>query len=240
MQEPAGRKRDIHVERGGKPSRSARWARSASDEAAYHAINRFAASAARHLYLRFALSHLMQSGAGIFDAETYISTQPAQALEEARVPDSHEDQERSRRALPPAGQGTQARIREAGFPRLISRNRKRRPSLSLSLTLCAGLWAGLRSGLRSDERRSQAQWKGARGESASQLPARGAPAETFRLRSRIQTREAPLFPAPDRVLSAPGRSSGKRRFGKCSSGKTRAHWVHRGQGAGRRGRAQPD
>src|SRR5208337_1455559 len=119
MQEPAGRKRDIHVERGGKPSRSARWARSASDEAAYHAINRFAASAARHLYLRFALSHLMQSGAGIFDAETYISTQPAQALEEARVPDSHEDEKRGRSAVAPPGQGTQARLGETGFPRVV-------------------------------------------------------------------------------------------------------------------------
>jgi hypothetical protein len=61
----------------------------------------------------------MQSGAGIFDAETYISTQPAQALEEARVPDSHEDQERGRSAVAPPGQGTQARLGETGFPRVV-------------------------------------------------------------------------------------------------------------------------
>src|ERR1017187_2595368 len=41
----------------------------------------------RHLYLPFASSKLMQSGAKIFDAETYISTQPAQArLGEAGFP----------------------------------------------------------------------------------------------------------------------------------------------------------
>src|SRR5450755_1699865 len=34
----------------------------------------FAASGARHLYLRFALGQPIQSGAAIFDAETYIST----------------------------------------------------------------------------------------------------------------------------------------------------------------------
>jgi ribonuclease P protein component len=62
---------------------------------------------------------LIQSGAGIFDAETYISTEPAQALEEARVPDSHEDQERGRSAVAPPGQGTQARLGETGFPRVV-------------------------------------------------------------------------------------------------------------------------
>ncbi len=80
----------------------------------------FAASGARRLYLRFALRQLIQSGAGIFDAETYISTQQTQALEEARVPDSYEDQERSCRVIASPGQGAQARCREAGFPRLVS------------------------------------------------------------------------------------------------------------------------
>ena len=79
----------------------------------------FAAFGARHLYLRFAFRLVVQSGARIFDAETYISTQQAQALEEARVPDSHEDQERSRSAVAPPGQGAQARISGAGFPRLV-------------------------------------------------------------------------------------------------------------------------
>src|SRR5271157_2336524 len=58
-------------------------------------------------------------GAGIFDAETYISTQPAQALEEARVPDPHEDEERGRSAVAPPGQGAQARLGETGFPRVV-------------------------------------------------------------------------------------------------------------------------
>jgi hypothetical protein len=79
----------------------------------------FAGESQRHLYLRFASSHLIRSGAGIFDAETYISAQQAQALEEARVPDSHEDEERSCGAVAPAGQGTQASVSEAGFPRLV-------------------------------------------------------------------------------------------------------------------------
>src|SRR5580692_8968737 len=65
------------------------------------------------------LSHLIQSGAGIFDAETYISTQQAQALEEARVPDSYEDEERGCRAVAPPGQRAQACFSGAGFPRLV-------------------------------------------------------------------------------------------------------------------------
>jgi hypothetical protein len=60
---------------------------------------------------------------GIFDAETYISTQQAQALEEARVPDSYEDQERSRCAVAPPGQGAQACFSGTGFPRLGSPQR---------------------------------------------------------------------------------------------------------------------
>jgi ribonuclease P protein component len=73
----------------------------------------------RHLYLPFASRKLIHSGAGIFNAETHISTQPAQALEEARVPDSHEDQERGRSAVAPPGEGTQARLGETGFPRVV-------------------------------------------------------------------------------------------------------------------------
>ena len=81
---------------------------------------RFAASGACHLYLLFALGQPIQSGAGIFDAETYISTQQAQALKEARVPDPHEDEKRGCRAVAPPGQRAQARFRGAGFPRLGS------------------------------------------------------------------------------------------------------------------------
>ena len=79
----------------------------------------FAAFAARHLYFSFASRQLIQSGAGIFHAQTYISTQPAQALEKARVPDSDEDEERSQGAVAAPGQGTQARLGEAGFPRVV-------------------------------------------------------------------------------------------------------------------------
>lgn len=64
-------------------------------------------------------SNRYSKGAGIFDAETYISTQPAQAFEEARFPDSHEDEERGRSAVAPPGQGTQARLGETGFPRIV-------------------------------------------------------------------------------------------------------------------------
>jgi len=46
-----------------------------------------------------------------FHAETYISTQPAQTLEKARVPHPNEDQERGQGAVAPPGQGTQARLR---------------------------------------------------------------------------------------------------------------------------------
>src|ERR1039457_6777850 len=74
---------------------------------------------ARHLYLLLVLSQRIQSGAGIFDAETYISTQPAQALEEAGVPDSHEDEERGPSAIAPASQRAQTRISETGFPRVV-------------------------------------------------------------------------------------------------------------------------
>src|SRR5215469_5986577 len=79
----------------------------------------FARGAYAHLYLSFASRLLIQSGAGIFHAETYISTQPAQALEKARVPDSDEDQERSSSAVASPGQGTQTRLGETGFPRVV-------------------------------------------------------------------------------------------------------------------------
>jgi hypothetical protein len=59
--------------------------------------------ARRHLYFSFASRKLIQPGAGIFHAETYISTQPAEALEEARIPDPHEDEERSPSAVAPSG-----------------------------------------------------------------------------------------------------------------------------------------
>ena len=97
----------------------------------------FAGESQRHLYLRLASSHLIRSGAGIFDAETYISAQQAQALEEARVPDSHEDQERGCGVVAPAGQGTQACISGAGFPRLVFPPRVAKAVVIINY--CAGL-----------------------------------------------------------------------------------------------------
>jgi len=73
---------------------------------------------------------------GIFDAETYISTQPAQALEEARVPDSHEDEERGCSAVAPPGQRTQARLGETGFPRVVFP--RRAVKAVIIINYCAG------------------------------------------------------------------------------------------------------
>ena len=75
----------------------------------------------------------------IFDAETYISTQPAQALEEARLPDSHEDQKRGRSPVAPPGQGTQARLGEAGFPRVVFLRRTAKAVIIINYNRCAGL-----------------------------------------------------------------------------------------------------
>src|ERR1019366_1293407 len=83
------------------------------------------------------LGKVIQSGARIFDAETYISTQQAQALEEARVPDPHEDEERGRSAVAPPGQGPQAGLRSAGFPRLVFPQRTAKAVIIINY--CAGL-----------------------------------------------------------------------------------------------------
>ena len=97
-------------------------------------LDPFAGNPRRHLYFSFASRHLIELGAAIFHAETYISTQPAETLEKARVPDADEDEKRSQGVVAPPGQGTQARLRETGFPRIglpLSRLRKSRdPDLS--------------------------------------------------------------------------------------------------------------
>ena len=103
----------------GKPTHLHQWSIPRTPHRQDYRDPSFAADTRRHLYLPFASSKLMQSGAKIFDAETYISTQPAQALEEARLPDSHEDQKRGRGPVAPPGQGAQARLGEAGFPRVV-------------------------------------------------------------------------------------------------------------------------
>jgi len=103
----------------GKPTHLHQWSIPRTPHRQDYRDSSFAGDTRRHLYLPFASSKLMQSGAKIFDAETYISTQPAQALEEARLPDSHEDQKRGRSPVAPPGQGAQARLGEAGFPRVV-------------------------------------------------------------------------------------------------------------------------
>ena len=170
------------------------------------------AGGARHLYLRFALGKSIQSfrlskGAGIFDAETYISTQPAQALEEARVPDSHEDEERGRSAVAPPGQGTQARLGETGFPRVVF-PRKSVAGCQLPVARKNGAASWQRAGcivqdgelVSADASEQRVRAAGGAGE----FSARGAAAETRRLRARVQAGTAAVFLAHDRVLFAAG------------------------------------
>jgi|ERR1700722_5176118 hypothetical protein len=83
------------------------------------------------------LSHLIQAGARDFNAETYISTQQAQALKKARVPDSHENEKWSCRAVTPPGQGAQACFRRTGFPRLVFPQRTAKAVIIINY--CAGM-----------------------------------------------------------------------------------------------------
>ena len=57
------------------------------------------------LYLRFALTLSKQSGAATFHAQTYIPTQPAQAVQEAWIPHAHEDPGRPESSFPPSREG---------------------------------------------------------------------------------------------------------------------------------------
>jgi len=57
------------------------------------------------LYLRFALTLSKQSGAATFHAQTYIPTQPAQAVQEAWIPYAHEDPGRPESSFPPSREG---------------------------------------------------------------------------------------------------------------------------------------
>src|SRR5947209_13376533 len=77
------------------------------------------ATAPRHLYSSFALIPSTQSGAPTFHAQTYIPTQPAQAIQEARISHAHEDPGRPESSFPPSRQGTQAGLSEARIPRII-------------------------------------------------------------------------------------------------------------------------
>jgi len=81
---------------------------------------RFGGNAGGDLYLRFALTLSKQSGASYF-AQAYIPTQPAQAIEGARISQAHEDPGRQESNFPPARQGAQAGLGETRFPRIIQR-----------------------------------------------------------------------------------------------------------------------
>ena len=90
-----------------------------SPEAEKHRkVERFGANAAADLYFQFALTPKKESGAPTFHAETYIPTQSAQAVQEARIPHAHEDPGRPESSFPPSRQGAQAGLSEARFPRI--------------------------------------------------------------------------------------------------------------------------
>ena len=79
----------------------------------------FGTSAVRDLYSEFALRALHESGAARFHAQAYIPTQPAQAIQEARISHAHEDPGRPEGSIPPPRQGAQAGLGETRFPRVV-------------------------------------------------------------------------------------------------------------------------
>jgi hypothetical protein len=62
-------------------------------------------------------------GAPFFHAQAHIPTQPPQTCQEARIPQPHEDQERSGGSFASSRQGAQTRIREAWLSRVVFRSR---------------------------------------------------------------------------------------------------------------------
>lgn len=82
----------------------------------------FGTNAAPHLYSTFGSRPLNESGAATFHAEAYIPTQPAQAIEEARISLAHEDPGRPEGSFPPPRQGAQAGLCKARIPRIIVGN----------------------------------------------------------------------------------------------------------------------
>jgi len=81
---------------------------------------KFASKGGRPVYFWFALSNFLPVRSAVSNAEAHIPTQPSSPFQDARVSFSHEDQERTGGHFPPSRQGTQARRREAGFPRVIA------------------------------------------------------------------------------------------------------------------------
>jgi hypothetical protein len=74
-----------------------------------------------HLYLKFIRRPSNQSGDSTFHAQTHVPTEPAQAIEEARIPLAHEDPRRPESSLAPPRQGAQAGLGETRFPRIVQR-----------------------------------------------------------------------------------------------------------------------
>jgi hypothetical protein len=61
----------------------------------------FGANARADLYLQIVLSLSNESGAATFHAQAYIPTQPAQAIEKARISLAHEDPRRPKSSFSP-------------------------------------------------------------------------------------------------------------------------------------------
>ena len=78
----------------------------------------FAANRFLPIYFGFASGLIFDSGAASFHAEAYVSTEPSPSFEDARVPQSYEDQERAGRSFAPSRQGPQTRVRKARIPRV--------------------------------------------------------------------------------------------------------------------------
>jgi len=79
------------------------------------------ANAHADLYLQFVLSLWNESGAATFHAQAYIPTQPAQAIEKARISLAHEDPRRPKSSFSPPRQGAQAGLCETRFPSIEGR-----------------------------------------------------------------------------------------------------------------------
>ena len=79
------------------------------------------ANAHADLYLQFVQSLWNESGAATFHAQAYIPTQPAQAIEKARISLAHEDPRRPKSSFSPPRQGAQAGLCETRFPSIEGR-----------------------------------------------------------------------------------------------------------------------
>ena len=78
----------------------------------------FARVGATPIYSEFAYFTLVELGAQFSHAQAHISTEPASPQQSARLPGTHEDQERPRGTFASSRQGTQARLGFAGLSRL--------------------------------------------------------------------------------------------------------------------------